>query len=119
MIFFFDESEWPLEKLRVIYGITIPAETKMVYDERRGKTRWISRTEMGVATPSGNFRESEWKEKVQEIIRGNGMDGLLEQIKEYCRGHCAWLKKEDEIEMHAMECMASRSYEHWDDFRRE
>ena len=121
MFFFSEESaDWPLEKFRVKYGVLVSQPGQMIYDDKRGKARWISKSTRGFATPSGNMTREDWRQQVLTIIKENGMEDLLEQIKQHCRTHCAWLKKEkeEEIELYAMECMASKAFEAWEDFRR-
>ena len=114
--FFEEEKEWPLAEFAVQYGVMTNTQIKMIYDDRKGKTRWITESEPGFATPRGNITEREWRQQVEEIIKENGLEELLEQIKAHCRRYCAWLKKESELEMYAMECLASRAYESWTEF---
>ena len=119
--FFFTEDTWPLEDLAVKYEVMITKTTRMTYDDRRGKVRWLSETEQGFAIREGNITKPEWRKRAEAIIHENGMDGLLEEIKEHCRRYCAWLARgpESELELYAMQCLASKAYEAWTDFRRE
>lgn len=59
----------------------------------------------------------DWRKKALEAARADGLLDLLEALKEYCRTHLAWLHKEEEVEEHALECLAGGSYLYWDDFR--
>lgn len=42
---------------------------------------------------------------------------FLKKIKEYCKKNCAWLHTEDDLEEHALNCLASHAYEHWENFK--
>lgn len=108
-----------MESLAVRYEVMMPASTKMVYDDKRGKIRWISQSEVGFATAAGNIKKEDWRQQVWKIIQENGLEELLEQIEEHCRRHCAWLKQEPELELYAMDCLASKAYESWTEFGRE
>ena len=90
----------------------------MKYDDRRGKIRYKSTTEQGFSTKAGDMTKAAWRQQAEEIIRENVLESLLEDIKGHCRMYCAWLKKESELELYAMGCLASRAYESWEDFRR-
>ena len=68
-------------------------------------------------TDAGDFTLEEWKEKLAREIRGEGLENLLESVKLHCGKHCAWLKKESEIEEYAMDCLASGVYKRWEDFQ--
>lgn len=118
MFFFTESADWPLEDLRVKYGVLISHSAQMIYDDKRGKTRWITKNSRGFATPSGDMTTEEWRKKVLAIISENGLEDLLEQIKQHCRTHCAWLRNDTETELYAMECMASKAFESWTDFGR-
>ena len=67
-------------------------------------------------TKIGEFTPEEWKRRAIHEIQGEGETELLGRIVQHCRGHCAWLHKESDIEEYAIECLCSRAYEHWDDF---
>ena len=63
--------------------------------------------------PDGREIEiSQWKE---EAVKVDGLTELYEAIKSYVSNY-AWLKKTEEVEMYAMECMLHGSYKHWKDF---
>lgn len=80
--------------------------------KRREKTKFVSE----FVTAAGTFEEETWAEKALQEIEKCHETELLEDIKEYCRLHCAWMNKEKEIEKYAMECICSRAYLHWEDF---
>lgn len=80
---------------------------------RRKTTKFTERYE----TPAGVFLPDEWKEKALEAIEAEGEAELLGDIKEHCRKNCAWLRREKELEEYAVNCLCSRAYRHWEDFK--
>lgn len=60
---------------------------------RRGNTKAITKYVERYVTPLGEFLPEIWREKAKEEIKAAGEIELLEQVKEHCRNHCAWLKK--------------------------
>lgn len=79
---------------------------------RRKKTRFAER----YVTPAGTFLPEEWKNRAKAAIEAEGELSLLERVKEHCRGHCAWLHTESELEEYAIDCTCSRAYRAWKDF---
>jgi hypothetical protein len=53
---------------------------------------------------------------MKEFIEIAGKAELLKTVKDYCREHCAWLKTENDIENHAIDCLLLKAYEYWKDF---
>ena len=120
MAFFFTDDTWPLEHLAVKYEIMITVQTNMVYDDRKGKVRWISNTVPGFATRSaGNITREAWRQQAEAIIHEYGLESLLDEIKDHCRKNCAWIRKEKDLELYAMQCLASKAYESWTEFGRD
>lgn len=68
-------------------------------------------------TDNGTFTPEVWEEKVRKAIQEAGETELLENLKDHCRKHCAWLHKESEVHEYAMEVLVSRAYLHWEDFK--
>ncbi len=67
-------------------------------------------------TKAGRFELSDWVAQVEKAIENEGNTPLLESIRKYCRENTPWLKKEDDIRLHAAECFLNKAYEHWDRF---
>ncbi len=67
-------------------------------------------------TDLGELLPEEWRKQVMAAVGENGKTDLLEQIKDHCRKHCAWLHKEEEIEEYALECLVDEAYLYWKDF---
>lgn len=86
---------------------------------RRGNSKAITRYVEYYKTPMGELLPEIWREKAKEEIKAAGEMELLEQVKEHCRTHCAWLKKESELEDHAIDCVCHRAYKAWKDFEYE
>lgn len=82
--------------------------------DNRGKKVWGYKETY--KTNAGEFVPQEWREKIKEAIEQAGEMELLENLKNYCREHCAWLHKESEIEDYAMDVLASRAYLCWEGF---
>lgn len=57
----------------------------------------------------------QWKEEAVEAVKADGLTDLYEAIKFYVSNY-AWLKKGEEVEVYAMECLLYGSYKHWKDF---
>ena len=86
---------------------------------RRGNTKAITKYVERYETPMGEFLPEIWREEAKEEIKAAGEMELLEQVKEHCRNHCAWLKKENELEDYAINCVCNRAYRAWKDFEYE
>lgn len=84
------------------------------YDKRGRKEYGFKET---YRTKAGDFSPEEWRKTVLQAIDDAGETDLLEKIKEHCRKHCAWLRKEKDIEEYSMECLVGRAYLHWEDFK--
>lgn len=65
-------------------------------------------------TPAGTFLPEEWKKRALAAIEAEGELDLLERVEEHCREHRAWLHTEKDLEEHAIKCLCSRAYRHWD-----
>jgi len=67
-------------------------------------------------TDAGDLPPDEWRVLALAAVKREGKEALLLQIMEYCSSHCAWLKKEEDVESYALDCLASEAYLHWKDF---
>ena len=79
---------------------------------RREKSRYVER----YVTQAGIFLPEEWKKRAKAAIEAEGELALLENVKDYCKEHCAWLHTESKLEEYAMNCTCGRSYRHWKEF---
>ena len=84
--------------------------------DRKGNQKPVTKYVEKYQTPVGTFLPGEWKTKALKAIKEDGETELLENVKEYCREHCAWLRTEKELEEYAISCLCSRAYRHWPDF---
>ena len=98
---------------------TISHVRNELHTDRNGRPKWKSKCQEMYKTDAGEFLPVAWRETVRKKIMEEGKTQLLEQIKDHCRSHCVWLKNENEIEEHAMECLCSRAYLYWTDFEAE
>ena len=83
---------------------------------RNGKSKPVLESVVRYETRAGTFRPEKWKANALEAIKEAGELELLELVKEYCRAHCAWLRKENALEEHAINCVCGRAYRYWTDF---
>lgn len=67
-------------------------------------------------TQFGDIEDINYYPLMKEFIEIAGKSELLKTVKDYCREHCAWLKTENDIENHAIDCLLSKAYEYWKDF---
>ena len=67
-------------------------------------------------TQFGDIEDCNYYPLAKELIILAGKKKLLETIKDHCRENCAWLKTENDIENHAIDCLLSKAYEYWKDF---
>lgn len=87
--------------------------------DRKGKRKPVIKYVEKYQTPVGTFLPGEWKTRALKAIREDGEAELLEKVKEHCREHCAWLRTEKDLEEYAIDCLCSRTYRHWPDFKYE
>lgn len=95
---------------------------RMFRSEYTGRDHTGRKTYRGIheyRTDNGTFSPEVWKLKTMEAITAAGETALLDELKAYCRENCAWLHRETEIQEHAMQCLVSRAYLHWNDFMKE
>ena len=64
-------------------------------------------------TKAGMILEEDWIKLAEQAVIDNHDEKLLEAITEHVRNNCAWLRKEKEVRIHALECLASESYKAW------
>lgn len=103
-----------LEEYRI--GLRMGRSEFAGYDSTgRKQYRYIHEYE----TKKGRFSPEKWKEiTMKAIVEADAVE-LLERIKAYCSKHCAWLRKRNEIEEYAIDCLCSRAYLYWEDFEQE
>lgn len=83
---------------------------------RRGNRVEVLRGESSFLTAKcGELRESEWISRVQQEVQREHKQELLLKIEQHCRKQCCWIKESD-IPAYALECLAGRAYESWENF---
>ena len=108
-----------VEDYRIKFHTGRAESTGQYMVNRRGNTKAITKYVERYETPMGEFLPEIWREEAKEEIKAAGEMELLEQVKEHCRNHCAWLKKENELEDYAINCVCNRAYRAWKDFEYE
>lgn len=91
------------------------SETVGTSKNPNGSTHREVRVREWVRLPFGMITLEEWRGRVRKAIEENDDDGLFEAIKTHCREHCAWLRKEADVENHALECLVNGAYEAWEE----
>ena len=82
----------------------------------RGNKKAILAYAENYKTPAGVLSPQEWKEKAMAAVVAEDKTELLESIIQYCKIHCAWLRTKEDLLEHALDCLCSKTYEHWPDF---
>lgn len=70
-----------------------------------------------VPTRVGKIELHEWCKLMDEAVRNAGLNTLLFQIETYARLHFAWLQSDQEVHEHALSCISSGAYKHWERFK--
>lgn len=84
---------------------------------RNGKRRAVIKGHSFILTEKhGELPEEEWISQVKDCIIQEQLLDLYEAIKEHCRTHCLWLKKESDLEQYSLECLVGEHYKAWPDF---
>lgn len=65
---------------------------------------------------AGKIRLEKWFKYFKEAVRAENKEKLFSAICDYCRKNCAWLKTDEDVDVHAAECLCHGSYLHWKDF---
>lgn len=68
-----------------------------------------------INTPSGNYRDTEWLDRIKEAIREEGQEELYNRIVMFCGEYASWENME-QLEIHAAECLCEGTYKLWKDF---
>jgi len=61
---------------------------------------------------NGRMPVEKWYEAMEEAVKAEGKTPLLEKIIEHCR-RLAWLRTEEDIRHHALECLDCEAYKAW------
>lgn len=87
------------------------------YTTRFGNTRHKYVFKEFYQTNTGKFTRDRWLEVTRQIVENIQETKLLEEIKDYVKNNCYWLKTPDEVEEYAINCLASGAYMYWNDFK--
>ena len=102
-----------IEKLTFIRtGHSVPSGFRVRHGKLKRKYKYIEeyRTKIGIFSPA------EWNRTALQVVKDTGKYELYLSLMDYCRSNYGWLREEAEISEYALECMAWRSYEAWEDF---
>lgn len=72
----------------------------------------------GVSTPSGEYKEADWCQMVEDLIDKTGETALQSSLREWVKERCKWLQGRDEIKRYSLELHAARIFDNqsWVDF---
>ncbi len=107
-----------IEDYKIDLSIGMAKGTGVYETTKRGRRKEITKYAEEYITNAGRLTPEEWKEKALNEIKKYGEEELLEEIKEHCKKY-PWLKTEEGREEYSIECLCSRAYRHWEDFRQE
>lgn len=108
-----------VEDYRIIIRTGSTEPTGQYIVNRKGNRKPVLKYAERYETRAGTFPPEVWKAKAMEAIKADDELELMEKVKEYCRNHCAWLRRENELEEYAIDCLCGRIYRHWPDFEYE
>ena len=92
--------------------------TGTTYTTRAGNVKHRTVFKEYYKTDIGEFKPEKWLYETKEIIKTIQETDFLEEIKDYVKNNCHWLKTPDEVEEYAIKCLASGAYMYWDDFNK-
>ena len=87
------------------------------YTTRFGNTRHKYVFKEFYQTNMGEFVPEKWLEVTLQLVKTIQETRLLEEIKDYVKRNCYWLKKANEVEEYAINCLLSGAYIYWYDFK--
>lgn len=82
---------------------------------RNGRRVVVTKGVEFVRMKSGMMELDEWARQMLQAVEAEGQKDLLNKIIDYC-SNFAWLKKDEDVLMYALECLSSEAYKHWDGF---
>ena len=105
------------EDLAIQYQVGKSYPTGTYRTTRNGYTTMVYKQRMSFLTKCGKeMWPEDWRKEITAAIKAEEKEELLQKILAHVRTHCFWLKREQEIQDYAMDCLAGRAYLHWEDF---
>lgn len=108
-----EELKWTSTRL---FRIEDTKEYRVARNGRR--VRVTEGVEYVQTAGAGQMRLEDWYKSMEKAVQEEGKTELLDDILDQCR-KLAWLRTEEDIRNHALECLSSEAYKHWQSNRKE
>lgn len=80
---------------------------------RNGKRKQETVGKEFINTHVGKFELREWYSYMEEAVRREGAEWLLNAIIDHISKHCFWFHTKREMRNYALECLSSGAYHSW------
>ena len=80
---------------------------------RNGKRKQETVGKEFINTQVGKFELREWYSYMEEAVRREGAEWLLNAIIEHVSTHCFWFHSKKEMRNYALECLSSGAFRSW------
>ena len=108
------QGEYTIAELRQVGPLEFRAVPTGNYIlTRNGKRKQETVGNEFINTQVGKFELREWYSYMEEAVRREGAEWLLNAIIEHVSTHCFWLHSKKEIRNYALGCLSSGAYHSW------
>ena len=108
------QGEYTIAELRQVGPLEFRAVPTGNYIlTRNGKRKQETVGKEFINTQVGKFELREWYSYMEEAVRREGAEWLLNAIIEHVSTHCFWLHSKKEIRNYALGCLSSGAYHSW------
>ena len=108
------QGEYTIAELRQVGPLEFRAVPTGNYIlTRNGKRKQETVGKEFINTHAGKFELREWYSYMEEAVRREGAERLLNTIIEHVSAHCFWFHSKKEIRNYALGCLSSGAYHSW------
>lgn len=108
------QGEYTIAELRQVGPLEFRAVPTGNYIlTRNGKRKQETVGKEFINTHVGKFELREWYSYMEEAVRREGAERLLNTIIEHVSAHCFWFHSKKEIRNYALECLSSGAFRSW------
>ena len=108
------QGEYTIAELRQVGPLEFRAVPTGNYIlTRNGKRKRETVGKEFINTQVGKFELREWYSYMEEAVRREGAEWLLNAIIEHVSAHCFWFHSKKEIRNYALGCLSSGAYHSW------
>lgn len=108
------QGEYTIAELRQVGPLEFRAVPTGNYIlTRNGKRKQETIGKEFINTQVGKFELREWYSYMEEAVRREGAEWLLNAIIEHVSTHCFWFHSKKEIRNYALGCLSSGAYHSW------